>query len=271
MDPRDYHATLRDEDGEHDQLSATSDDILTPSSSLTSHASPALEKTFPRFPGKITSWTATKLAATLPTAGSTAAIGLSRRHKLLAVWALLLLTGVFLFHNLYPGLTPGDGIYVSGIAARGHHIPSKIWQIMFTKPHTAPAAPSRISYDLDPDQIPYSHSWVARNPDFQYTLVGTEGANRFVRKHFAHDQRVMEVHFGLRNHGPRSDIMRYLVMYVEGGVYSDTDVTCVKPIDQWIPEKWRSQVRAVVGIEGDSFGGDLTPGQLWDVQFGQWT
>lgn len=31
----------------------------------------------------------------------------------------------------------------------------------------------------------------------------------------------------------RSDFWRYLVLAVEGGVYADTDVECMKPIDQW--------------------------------------
>jgi len=31
----------------------------------------------------------------------------------------------------------------------------------------------------------------------------------------------------------RSDFWRYLVLAVEGGVYADTDVECMKPIEDW--------------------------------------
>lgn len=141
---------------------------------------------------------------------------------------------------------------------------------MFTPPNIDPDT-GRERYDFAPSQIPYSSSWLARNPDYNYRLITTSDANSFVLEHFPDNQALLEVHFGLRNHGPRSDLMRYLLMYIEGGVYSDTDVTCLKPIDTWIPLEWRDRVKAVVGIEGDSLGGPVIAGMLWDVQFGQWT
>lgn len=141
---------------------------------------------------------------------------------------------------------------------------------MFKAPYDSSATDHPL-YAFPPTDIPYTTSWLSLNPDYDYKLVTTADANNFVRKHFARDQKILDIHFGLRNHGPRSDLMRYLLMYVAGGVYSDTDVTCLKPIDTWIPVAWRDKVKAVVGIEGDSLGGDIIPGMLWDVQFGQWT
>lgn len=223
----------------------------------------SLEKSTSHYSSKAVRWTRHNLAAVrIPQR-----VGLSRRHKLLAVWASLLCAVLFLARNALPlpSYHSSNDIYHSGFAARGHHIPTKIWQIMFVEPHDGG------SFDFDPILIPYSHSWLARNPDYQYTLVGTRGANRFVSRHFSHDKRVLNAHFGLRNHGPRSDFMRYLLMLIEGGVYSDNDVTCLKPIDEWIPLEWRKKVRAVVGIEGDSMGQGVIEGMLWDVQFGQWT
>lgn len=214
-------------------------------------------------------------------------LGLSRRHKLLVGWTALFCIALFLCRemlSLPPSVSrhhhdgaDGAGIYASGFAARGHHIPAKIWQIMFVDPHSSGSGDEgedegegsgSPSYDFEPDLISYSHTWLARNPDWQYTLVGTEGANRFVGRHFAHDQHML---LGMRNHGARSDVLRYLLLLVEGGVYADTDVTCLKPVDQWIPPKWRDKVRVVVGIEGDSMGQGIIAGMLWDVQFGQWT
>lgn len=158
------------------------------------------------------------------------------------------------------------GIAAAGFEARGHHIPPKIWQVMFT-----PRNSQTGGYDFNSSLLPYTVSWLAKNPDYRYTLIGTEGANRFVMNHFGDDHRVVKTHFGLRNHGPRSDLMRYLIMLVEGGIYSDTDVTCLRPVDTWIPEEWRADVKAIVGIEGDSRGGKVIKGMIWDVQFGQWT
>lgn len=159
-----------------------------------------------------------------------------------------------------------NGIAATGFEARGHHIPPQIWQVMFT-----PRSNETGGYDFDESLLPYTASWLAKNPDYRYTVVGTEGANRFVMKHFGDEPRVLETHFGLHNHGPRSDLMRYLIMLAEGGIYSDTDVTCLRPVDTWISEEWRQDVKAVVGIEGDSLGGEIIDGMIWDVQFGQWT
>lgn len=157
-------------------------------------------------------------------------------------------------------------IAAAGFEERGHHIPPQIWQVMFT-----PFNKETGGYDFEDRLLPYTPSWLAKNPDYRYTLLGTDGSNRFVKTHFANEPRVLNSHFGLRNHGPRSDLMRYVLMLAEGGVYSDTDVTCLRPVDTWIPEEWRDQVKAIVGIEGDSLGGDVVGGMIWDVQFGQWT
>ena len=32
----------------------------------------------------------------------------------------------------------------------------------------------------------------------------------------------------------KSDIFRYLITYIHGGIYSDIDVTCLQPIKQWL-------------------------------------
>lgn len=244
------------------------------SSSPSRNDSPfSFEKNPTQYATPATSWMNNDLLTALPLPQG---FGFSRRYRFLAVWTAGLLALIVLFrvsssshHHILPNDDNGN-INWWGFERRGHHIPTKIWQVMFVDPHTD-TADGTPSYDFDEMKVPYTNSWVARNPDWQYTLVGTEGANRFVRKHFAHDERIKKIHFGLRNHGPRSDIMRYLLMLIEGGVYSDTDVTCIKPVDQWIPPRWRDKVQAVVGIEGDSFGEGVIEGMLWDVQFGQWT
>ena len=31
----------------------------------------------------------------------------------------------------------------------------------------------------------------------------------------------------------KSDFLRYLIIYIKGGIYSDTDVRLIKPIENW--------------------------------------
>ncbi|CAN8106087.1 unnamed protein product [Discula destructiva] len=233
----------------------------TSTSTSSSSSSSSFEKRMAHHASTASHWGRVALA-NLPT---------SRRPTRLLVAIISTCLFFTLFRsNFLSGWSSDPSSSSTNFAQRGHHIPPKIWQVMFTPPNTDPET-GVARYNFAPDQIPYSNSWLAHNPDYDYTLVTTQDANEFVRKHFARDADILDVHFGLRNHGPRSDLMRYLLMYVEGGVYSDTDVTCLRPIDTWIPAEWRKDVKAVVGIEGDSLGGPVIEGMLWDVQFGQWT
>lgn len=57
----------------------------------------------------------------------------------------------------------------------------------------------------------------------------------------------------------KADFLRQLILYADGGVWSDLDVTCNTPIDSWIPQKYKNQTNLVVGLE---FNGN---------QFASWT
>jgi mannosyltransferase OCH1-like enzyme len=40
-------------------------------------------------------------------------------------------------------------------------------------------------------------------------------------------------------------MLRYLILYANGGVYSDIDTKALKPISTWIPEQLKNKVNAV--------------------------
>lgn len=67
----------------------------------------------------------------------------------------------------------------------------------------------------------------------------------------------------------RADFLRYLVLALEGGVYSDIDTTLVRPIAEWVPESMRNATRLIVGLEADS--SPPVGGTKYEVQFCQWT
>ncbi|CAK7273898.1 hypothetical protein SEPCBS119000_005894 [Sporothrix epigloea] len=67
----------------------------------------------------------------------------------------------------------------------------------------------------------------------------------------------------------RADFLRYLVLALEGGVYSDVDTRLIRNIRDWVPEAMRAQTRLIVGLEAD-----MSPpvrGTIYEVQFCQWT
>lgn len=121
-------------------------------------------------------------------------------------------------------------------------------------------------------------SWLAKNPGFKYSLLGAKAADDFVNSHFSENHSILQVYHTLQDPGMKTDLLRYLVMLAEGGVYSDLDTQAIKPVHEWIPKHLRGSVKAVIGIEWDQLDGDPWPGLGGEpsymthvVQFCQWT
>jgi mannosyltransferase OCH1-like enzyme len=64
----------------------------------------------------------------------------------------------------------------------------------------------------------------------------------------------------------KADMLRYLLLFVEGGIYCDLDVSCQAPINQWIPQQYRDDASVVVGWEFD-----VGWGSHFIRQFATWT
>lgn len=69
----------------------------------------------------------------------------------------------------------------------------------------------------------------------------------------------------------RADFLRYLVLLVEGGVYTDMDTRPMQPIDVWIPEEFTNRVNIALGVEIDKGQGRLWRDMPWTVQMSQFT
>ncbi|KAK8125785.1 Initiation-specific alpha-1-6-mannosyltransferase [Apiospora kogelbergensis] len=142
-------------------------------------------------------------------------------------------------------------------------IPQKIWQIFLTPRDVSTGHTGGI----DHEKLGDTASWIAMNPDHQYTLMSLNAADRFVKTNFASNWTVRRIYQQLRNPGLKSDLLRYLILSVEGGVYTDTDTECFQPIDRW----FRGRARVVVGIEFDKLDGPNWVDIPHDLQFCQWT
>ncbi|KAI4213058.1 MAG: hypothetical protein LQ351_004212 [Letrouitia transgressa] len=143
--------------------------------------------------------------------------------------------------------------------ARLRPIPKKIWQINYMHPKLV-------------DLQHYMWSWILRNPRHGYTLLNKEAAELFVRTRYGIDSKVTRTFMDLHNTILRSDYLRYLVLAVEGGVYSDLDTSAVKPVDKWVPRSLKDRVHAVIGLEYDILDDEtMLPRFVFEVQFCQWT
>lgn len=48
----------------------------------------------------------------------------------------------------------------------------------------------------------------------------------------------------------KANLLRYLLLYAEGGVWFDLDVSCEGvPVDEWVPEEFREDIDLVVGYD----------------------
>ncbi|KAK8018507.1 glycosyltransferase family 32 protein [Apiospora marii] len=152
------------------------------------------------------------------------------------------------------------------IAPKAPLIPQKIWQIWFQQDGAA-------EHYLHNPQLRETATWVGMNSDHQYRLVGRSWGDNYVQQHFnrAADKDLVDTYLAVRNHGLKSDLLRYLILYNEGGVYSDIDTIAMKPIKDWVPRHLRDTVKLVVGIEFDRRDGGMWSEIPHDLQFCQWT
>ena len=137
-------------------------------------------------------------------------------------------------------------------------IPPQIWQIFF-------------GFARLDDYAPALQAWILMNQDYSYTLMRNQGADNFVRKHYADRPDILEVFLQLKLPVLRSDLLRYMLLESEGGVYSDLDTVLERPVRDWIPRGMRSKVRAIIGVEYDQLDGEPYHGMSERIQFCQWT
>ncbi|KAI1764381.1 nucleotide-diphospho-sugar transferase [Hypoxylon sp. FL1150] len=113
------------------------------------------------------------------------------------------------------------------------------------------------------------HRWRALNPDYRYERITDDNINTFVHDNFP--TNTSERFAGLADPILKADFLRYLILYSQGGVWADIDVKPVKPIPEWIPEKYQaSRVNLVVGIENDHHKRPIWRDSPYSVQLAQY-
>lgn len=138
--------------------------------------------------------------------------------------------------------------------------PRKIWQTIRTD-----------LLKVTPDTARAITSWYEKNPNYRYESFTQENGKSYVRERYAHKPDIVETFDAIQDGMLQADLVQYLFLLENGGVYTDLDTFCLKPIDTWIPEEFKNKANLVLGIEGDSLGGDIIPGFTYHVQFATWT
>ena len=144
-------------------------------------------------------------------------------------------------------------------------IPKKIWQI-WIHPTNQPKAKG--------DWGKSSNTWIDLNPgwDYIYAVMNDAAAGTYVREAFQHHRQDIVDAFTQANETiHKADFLRYLLLLQEGGVYSDLDVSCVRPVEEWIKPEWKENTGLAIGIELDDFLDVPFDPEERQLQFCQWT
>ncbi|KAK2870560.1 hypothetical protein FQN49_003089 [Arthroderma sp. PD_2] len=144
--------------------------------------------------------------------------------------------------------------------------PRKIWQTWKVDP-----------LDFEKRDLDTAKSWVSKNPEYRYEVLTDQNDMYYVETHFGPEgfnrPDIVETYRALTAKIIKADLLRYLVMYVDGGVYTDIDVEAIRPIKRFIPERYNERdINMVVSVEIDepSFSEHAILGQK-SQSFCQWT
>jgi alpha 1,6-mannosyltransferase len=117
--------------------------------------------------------------------------------------------------------------------------------------------PRKLWYKLGPhgmsDEIrDWTKTCIENNPGYQVEFMTDESGDELVKKVFAARPEIVEDYLALQIPIFKADILRYVLLYDQGGVWSDLDISCEGvPIDDWVPEQYRETADLVVGWEFD--------------------
>ncbi|KAL2267242.1 hypothetical protein VTJ83DRAFT_4519 [Remersonia thermophila] len=123
--------------------------------------------------------------------------------------------------------------------------PRKIWQ-------TWKVSPLR----FEERDLNTARTWLAKNPGYRYEVLTDDNDLRYVEWHFGPNgfnrPDIVNFYRDVKAAIVKADMLRYLIMYAEGGVYADIDVEALKPVSKFIPDRYNEKdIDMVIGVEID--------------------
>jgi len=87
---------------------------------------------------------------------------------------------------------------------------------------------------LTPPMLSAIDTWRTLNPSYDHILMFDDNGRKFLADNFTED--VLLAFDTMDRGAAKSDLFRYCYLFVNGGVYSDMDNICLKPLDEWLPK-----------------------------------
>ncbi|KAI9904202.1 hypothetical protein N3K66_000731 [Trichothecium roseum] len=127
----------------------------------------------------------------------------------------------------------------------GSTFPPKIWQTWKIDP---------LMFGIKDTVV--AKSWLDKNPYLRYEVITDANEMSYVEQHFGPGgldrPDIVGFYRSLRLPIIKADLLRYMIMYAEGGVYADIDVEAIKPLHRFFPARFdEGDYDMVIGIEID--------------------
>ncbi|KAG4276872.1 hypothetical protein BFJ63_vAg18634 [Fusarium oxysporum f. sp. narcissi] len=99
-------------------------------------------------------------------------------------------------------------------------------------------------------------SWADKNPEWRWEVLTETNELKYVEHQFGpqglNRPDITDFFRTVNSRIIKADLLRYMVMYFEGGLYADMDVEALQPIRNFIPNGFdEGAIDLVIGIEAD--------------------
>lgn len=131
--------------------------------------------------------------------------------------------------------------------------------------------------------IRLSQSWSLKNPNFTHSIITDDMIDEWIFQEFSNVPLIIKTWKLLPKFILKADFFRYLVIFSRGGIYSDIDTSCLKPIGEWalFNDEYlqknknyhnnKNLIGLAIGIEADPDRPDWNEWYARRIQFVQWT
>lgn len=88
------------------------------------------------------------------------------------------------------------------------------------------------NYNVPDGMYDAVNSWIRTNPDYEHYFYDEEKRIKFIKKYF--EKNVLQAYQKLIPGAFKADLWRCCVLYIKGGVYVDSDMICIKNLNELI-------------------------------------
>jgi hypothetical protein len=100
-------------------------------------------------------------------------------------------------------------------------IPKVIHKVVIVDDGKLPVIPDGMKKALE--------TWYHVNPGYKVKMYSGDDCVAYIKEHFDHE--VLEAYETLQPYSFKCDLMRHLILYIEGGWYTDIRMVCLQPLE----------------------------------------